>query len=243
MSETAKSSKAATLAAGAGIGAPAVTLIGIALVQLGAAPMVGFRLFTFGILLGLVAVLVGGFGLYATRGGVAGRSKALTGLGLGLLMVVIVVLGALPGAGVPPINDITTNLADPPGFAPAAEGHPNHGRDMSYPPGFVAQVEQAYADLVPIALAEAPDEAYRRAVAAAQALGWEVTRQDITAGTFEATEATAVWRFVDDVSVRVQPGPMGGATVDIRSKSRDGRGDLGANAARIRAFRTELAGS
>jgi uncharacterized protein (DUF1499 family) len=32
----------------------------------------------------------------------------------------------------------------------------------------------------------------------------------------------------------------GGSVVDVRSKSRDGQGDLGANARRIRAFRTAL---
>jgi len=41
---------------------------------------------------------------------------------------------------------------------------------------------------------------------------------------------------VDDISVRVRESG-GGAVVDIRSKSRDGKGDMGANAARIRAFR------
>jgi uncharacterized protein (DUF1499 family) len=49
-----------------------------------------------------------------------------------------------------------------------------------------------------------------------------------------------VFRFVDDVLVRVRPADGGGALVDVRSKSRDGRGDLGVNAARIRAFAEKL---
>ena len=40
--------------------------------------------------------------------------------------------------------------------------------------------------------------------------------------------------------VRVRPGEGGGAIVDVRSKSRDGRGDMGVNAARIRAFAEKL---
>ena len=51
---------------------------------------------------------------------------------------------------------------------------------------------------------------------------------------------TRIFRFVDDVVVRVRPAEGGGAIVDVRSKSRDGRGDLGANAARIRAFAEKL---
>jgi uncharacterized protein (DUF1499 family) len=38
----------------------------------------------------------------------------------------------------------------------------------------------------------------------------------------------------------VRPAEGGGAIVDVRSKSRDGRGDLGANAARIRDFAETL---
>ena len=50
-----------------------------------------------------------------------------------------------------------------------------------------------------------------------------------------ATETTHVFRFVDDVVIRVRADRTA-TVVDVRSKSRDGRGDLGANAARIRAF-------
>jgi len=39
----------------------------------------------------------------------------------------------------------------------------------------------------------------------------------------------------------VRPDPAGGSRVDMRSKSRDGKGDRGVNAARIRAFETVLA--
>jgi hypothetical protein len=45
--------------------------------------------------------------------------------------------------------------------------------------------------------------------------------------------------FVDDIVVRVRPRPDG-SLVDVRSKSRDGQGDLGANAARIRQLANAL---
>ncbi|MBW2399988.1 MAG: DUF1499 domain-containing protein, partial [Deltaproteobacteria bacterium] len=44
---------------------------------------------------------------------------------------------------------------------------------------------------------------------------------------------------VDDIVVRVRRDGAD-SIVDVRSKSRDGRGDMGANAARIRLFRDEL---
>ena len=240
MTESARSSRTATLARIVGIAGPAVALLGIALVQMGAPPMVGFGMFALGILCGLIALITGSIGLYTTRGGVQGRAKALIGLCLGALMIVIVVVSRGPAAGLPPINDITTDLVDPPAFAPAEGDHRNVGRDMSYPPEFVDQVRAAYPDLAPIAVPRPPDEAYRLALAGAEKLGWSVTSQNPAGGTFEATETTAVFRFVDDISVRVRVAPGGGSTIDVRSKSRDGRGDMGANATRIRAFAAAL---
>ena len=63
---------------------------------------------------------------------------------------------------------------------------------------------------------------------------------DAAAGTLLARQTSKVFRFVDDILVRVRPGDGGGALVDVRSKSRVGRGDMGVNAARIRAFTEKL---
>jgi len=62
---------------------------------------------------------------------------------------------------------------------------------------------------------------------------------DAAAGTILARETTAIFQFVDDVVVRVRAAGEK-SEVDLRSKSRDGRGDLGANAARIRAFSEKI---
>jgi uncharacterized protein (DUF1499 family) len=51
----------------------------------------------------------------------------------------------------------------------------------------------------------------------------------------EATDITPTFRFVDDFTVRVRPSGSG-SEIDVRSKSRDGQGDLGTNARRIRKF-------
>jgi uncharacterized protein (DUF1499 family) len=50
---------------------------------------------------------------------------------------------------------------------------------------------------------------------------------------------TGLFRFVDDVTVWVSE-EAGEAVVKVRSKSRVGKGDLGANAKRIRAFLAAL---
>ena len=58
-------------------------------------------------------------------------------------------------------------------------------------------------------------------------------------GELEATSTSRLFRFVDDVVVRVRSDGAG-SRVDVRSKSRDGKGDFGVNAERIRAFRARL---
>jgi uncharacterized protein (DUF1499 family) len=88
----------------------------------------------------------------------------------------------------------------------------------------------------------APGDAFSHAKAtAAQMPSWVVTFSDPATGMIEAVATTAVFGFQDDIVIRVRPDAGGqGSIVDLRSKSRDGKGDLGANANRIRAFVTRL---
>lgn len=216
-------------------------VLGPVLIQLGVVkPLFGFQaFFGLGLLLGLIALVLSPFALRATRAasGRSGRGLAWLGFGCGALLATVLAVSARGGAGVPPINDITTDLADPPAFAsdPAGEG-----RDMAYPPDFVPQVRAAYADLAPIRVSSDAARALALAEQTARSLGWEVVAVDAGAGTLLARETSRIFRFVDDVVVRVRASEGGGAVVDVRSKSRDGRGDLGANAARIRRFAEAL---
>jgi uncharacterized protein (DUF1499 family) len=214
--------------------------LGPVLIQLGVVkPLFGFQaFFGLGLLLGLIALLLSPFALRATRAGLrSGRGLAWLGFGCGALLVALLFVSARPGAGLPRINDISTDLSDPPAFAsdPAGEG-----RDMAYPADFVPQVKTAYPDLAPIRVSSDSMQTLTRAEETARSLGWEVVAVDQAAGTLIARETSNLFRFVDDVLVRVRPADGGGAIVDVRSKSRVGQGDLGANAARIRRFAEQL---
>jgi uncharacterized protein (DUF1499 family) len=237
------SSIVARIAALCGIGGAALAALGVLGIQIRLlSPFVGFRLFLLGAAIGgLLALVVGGVGLIATRRvhNPDGRRNAVVGLAVGLALMTAIVAGAMPGAGLPAINDITTDLEDPPTFTAAIGDPDNRERDMSYPADFVPQVREAYPDLEPIAVAAPVAQTFDRAVEAGRSLGWEITFQDPAAGVFEARDVTAIFRFVDDIRVRVRPSGEG-SVVDVRSKSRVGRGDVGANAARIRAFEQAL---
>jgi uncharacterized protein (DUF1499 family) len=107
---------------------------------------------------------------------------------------------------------------------------------MTYPPAFAAVQRSCCADLAAAHLPVAPATAFVRVETLALAQpDWTLIRRDPATGEIEAVATTRVFGFHDDVVVRVRPDGTG-SRVDVRSKSRDGRGDLGTNADRIRRF-------
>lgn len=238
---TQRASWAAVAAAVLGLLALGGVALGPALAYLGVTrPFVGFVIFALGFLDGLLALVLGGIGLARTRAtsGRPGRGLAWIGVGVGAAVLVIVVAGSLPGRGKPRINDITTNPGDPPAFRAAARDPANAGRDLAYPREFAAIQRAAYPDLTSLLVPRSAPETLERAKAAATTLGWEIVEVRPAEGVLEAREVSGIFRFVDDVVVRVRPGldSRNASIVDVRSKSRDGQGDLGANADRIEAF-------
>ena len=210
--------------------------------------------FVVGPLLAWLGVLppFGGFlvfalgGLLAVIAGVAAIVRLVRGRGLGLggaaaiAASIAFILIAMRSAGAPRINDYTTDLADPPVFRDAAALPTNARRDMTYPAAFVPIQKACCGDLHPAHLALPPAAAFTRAQSiAARMPAWTVTRSDPTAGVIEAVATSKLFHFQDDIVIRVRP-DADGSRVDVRSKSRDGQGDLGVNAARIRAYVAEL---
>ena len=65
---------------------------------------------------------------------------------------------------------------------------------------------------------------------------WTVTEADARGGVIEAEARTALWRFVDDVEIRVHLDDEGMTRVDAVSSSRVAGADLGVNARRIARF-------
>lgn len=103
----------------------------------------------------------------------------------------------------------------------------------------VLQVE-SYPDIRTLVLSDAPEAVFARASQAAKSMGWKIASESADTGIIEAT-ATSFWfGFKDDVVIRVRPAQGGGSLVDVRSISRVGGSDIGANADRIRKFRKKL---
>ena len=196
--------------------------------------LAGFGLFVLGGLLGIIAAVLGV--VRVARGGGTGA-----GLAVGAVLTIIFLFVAAGGRNVPRINDITTDTASPPQFVAAGSIAANQGRDMTYPgPSFAEQQRAGYPDLAPLKVAASPDEVYKRVAATAQQMPtWQITRSDSAAHALEGVDTTWLFRFQDDFVIEVRP-QDGGSVVQMRSKSRDGKGDIGANAARIKAFFAKL---
>ena len=86
-----------------------------------------------------------------------------------------------------------------------------------------------------LALAVPPNQAFARAHEAAQAMGWEIVKSDAKSGRIEAVATTFWFGFKDDVAVKVAADGKG-SRVEVRSKSRVGKGDSGANSKRIGGY-------
>jgi len=144
-------------------------------------------------------------------------------------------------SGAPALYDISTDTTDPPQFVALAAVRRASPNGATYPGAAAAEAQRkGYPDILPLAVAAHPAAAYQRCLEAARALGWQIALADPKAMRIEATDTTPFFGFRDDIVIRITP--LGAASrVDIRSASRVGRGDLGANARRIRAFYREMA--
>ncbi len=155
------------------------------------------------------------------------------------------ILYLLPGLLVfancyPLIHDITTDVDHPPQFVAllAARG------DAPNPPEYdgpetAARQQKAYPDLKPLYLNAATTVVFPAARRSAEAMGWQIVAAVEAEGRIEAVATTRLFRFKDDVVVRVRSEGEG-SRVDVRSKSRVGKSDLGANAKRILLYLDEL---
>jgi len=173
------------------------------------------------------------------RQGRSGLGRAVLGLLLGLMLLAYPGYLGYRAIKLPPIFDITTDPANPPRFDVLARLRPNDR--STYPGAAVAELQRkAYPDVAPLQLDVAPKAAYDTVLALVTKRKWSVVdARSPTAGrregVIEAIARTPIMGFRDDIVIRVSPAGQN-ARVDMRSASRYGLHDFGANASRIRSF-------
>jgi uncharacterized protein (DUF1499 family) len=161
-------------------------------------------------------------------------SSVVAGL---LAAVLISVLGGLfyRIQSVPPIHDITTDTDNPPDFTKAYEYRQSSDNSLDYLKTNAHLQKAAYPDVRPLFTTIPSDQAFERALTVAKQQVWEIHHADKLSGTIEATATSRIFGFVDDVVIRVTA-DGGVSRIDLRSVSRVGVSDLGANAQRIKKF-------
>jgi hypothetical protein len=148
--------------------------------------------------------------------------------------------------GLPSINDVTTDMNNPPPFVEIAKQRPPGTNPVGYPgPAFARKQLAAYPDIKPIEIDRSADEVFELSVEAAKRLKLDVVHQEAPdpgagrPGLIEIADRTLILGLYDDVAIRVA-GNGQHARVDVRSASRYGSHDLGRNADRVRVILKEI---
>jgi uncharacterized protein (DUF1499 family) len=201
----------------------------------------GLELLGIAAMVGLVAAAISLIGIVAIFFTPGNKGIYLCVLGLIIsIPVAIIPLYMRYQIKVPPIHDITTDMTNPPAFVSVlplrkdAYNKPEYGgADVA------AQQTKAYPDIKTLTLDMPPDKAFSKALDVAKNMNWEIVAAEPREGRIEATATTFWMGFKDDVVIRITTYDQM-SNIDIRSESRVGKSDFGANAKRIRIFLGEM---
>jgi len=225
----------------------AVVLLVIVIVNLGFLdPVPAIASLAGSLFFALVAMMlaVGAF-VVIWRQGLRGLGLAVAALGIGVAMLAYPAYLGVLFYRLPAVNDITTDPIDPPRFEAIARLRQRGANAIAYPGAAALQLQRAaYPDIEPLLVSVPPLEAYDAALAVITKRKWRIVdvRPPQTGrreGRIEAVARTPIMGFRDDIVVRVRSAEDG-ARVDMRSASRYGQHDFGANASRLRSLSNDI---
>ncbi|MBL4827953.1 MAG: DUF1499 domain-containing protein [Spongiibacteraceae bacterium] len=133
------------------------------------------------------------------------------------------------------IHNISTDMDNPPAFVTAAEQRGDDSNPLAYTQDIADIQRKVYPDIHPIISTQSSADAFASALTVAKELGWEIYHQSLEHGLLEAVDTTPLFGFKDDIVIRITASDTG-SRIDLRSVSRVGKSDMGANAKRISRF-------
>ncbi len=134
----------------------------------------------------------------------------------------------------PTINDVTTTPESPPHFFAMPAATSNKYTKAAEKAGI-----KHYGDIRPLEFAVDGPTIVEKAKKVLMAMGLTDIRFDDQSMCLQAVATTKLFRFKDDFLVRIEKKGEG-CTMHVRSKSRLGKGDLGANYLRIKEFLRQM---
>jgi uncharacterized protein (DUF1499 family) len=193
-----------------------------------------------GLFLAIVVAVIGLVRIWF--GGQIGAAQAFTGIGIALAGLAVPLWYLSHYFTLPELNDIQTTR-QPMEFKQLAAMRPADANRIVEPDLAVAEErEKAYPDIRPMELERSVTETFDIVHEAVKRLGWTIVLSEPPAeepGRIEATDRTMIMGYTDDALVRVT-GDDAHAFIDVRSASRYGKHDLGANADHIRDLFAEV---
>ncbi len=135
----------------------------------------------------------------------------------------------------PPLNDVTTDFTDPPAYIALAAVRALTPVGLAYDGAKAPLQRERYPAVSGLDSAASPGALYAGALAAAKAQGWVIAAEAPEQGRIEATAVSEWLGLKEDIVIRIRPTDAG-SRLDMRSASRAGENDMGANAAHIRAI-------
>ncbi|MBI3529068.1 MAG: DUF1499 domain-containing protein [Betaproteobacteria bacterium] len=202
---------------------------------------IGFTILRWAFWFALAGAVLSVAGLVIT-GGRPRRTlvAAFIGAAVGVMAAYIPWTWKQTADALPYIHDISTDTASPPEFVAAAKLRKPGDHPVTYDGKEVADLQQkAYPDVVTLTTKTPGEKVFEAAKTVIASMGMQLVDADPAQGRIEANQTSLFYGFTDDMVVRITTG-TDGTKVDVRSKSRVGRSDLGQNAKRIRAFLQRL---
>lgn len=172
---------------------------------------------------------------FVSERGIIARKALFCLIPAGLLISAL-----LSGGRYPPIHDITNNLDNPPAFITAAKQRGESSNPVTINPAAITVQRDSYPALNPVTTSLAAAKLYDITRQTMRSQGWHIYNDDAEKLVLEAVATTTVMAFKDDIIARVRPLTNGGSALDLRSVSRVGVSDMGANYKRLLTFSKQL---
>ncbi len=225
--------------------AAAIAVVAVALARMHAAnPPAALTVFAAALVIAAIAVvLAGSAAVTIWRDGLKGAGQAAFGFFLAAALIAYPVYLAVVAFVLPPINQVSTDPTSPPPFMFSTKARAARAGAEPPPPseGTRAAQRAAYPDLKTVKVEMDSSEAYRLSLSVASDLGWLIVDAEPPnlagdgSALVEATDRSLFFGLVSDIAIRIRPGATRTA-IDVRSVSRIGKHDFGANAERVRRF-------
>ena len=197
--------------------------------------------------LALTLLIIGVSGLVAFFGMITLIRRYVAGLRVPADLSVLMLLCMIPsvacfytvgleGLLAPNLNDISTDVENPPLLTYAALSRSKDDNPPSYPVAFGAEQQEAYPEIKPLLVALPSREAFHIAAFTAAKLGWQTLYWNSSTGQIDLRDKTSFYAFKADITIRITAVDTDNSLINVRSASLNSSRDFGFNARRINTF-------